>query len=230
MLVINCKNHVDVSTAARIAAIMRAAERTAARYKIKVAVAPPQHFLGTAVSVRTGSKRVIVMAQHTDDHPPGSTTGHLSPALLRRAGIRGSIINHSEHRLKASQIQSTLNALHDAGLISVLCVKNVAEVRRYAALEPDYVAIEPPELIGTGKAVSTTRPGLISGAADVLRSSAGGTKLLCGAGIVSGTDVQKAAELGSKGILVSSGIIKKPQGRWQSSISELAKPLAMAEG
>lgn len=228
MLVINCKNHMDVSTAARIAAIIKAADVAAAKHKVMIAVAPPQHFLGMAASIRTDSRRVIIMAQHADYHPPGSTTGYMSPVLLKKAGIKGSIINHSEHRLKPSEIQSTLKAIHESELISVLCVKNVVEVKKYAALGPDYLAIEPPELIGTGKAVSTTRPGLISGAADAIRSSSQGIRLLCGAGIVTGADVEKAAELGSDGILVSSGIVKKSRSKWQSSISELAKPIAAA--
>ena len=34
------------------------------------------------------------------------------------------------------------------------------------------------------------------------------TKLLCGAGIVTAEDVERAIELGSHGILVASGIVK----------------------
>ena len=71
------------------------------------------------------------------------------------------------------------------------------------------------------KAVSKEKPELILKAADAVKNA--NTKLLCGAGIVSGEDVVKAIELGSKGILVASGIIKAKD--WDKIISEFAKAL-----
>ena len=38
-------------------------------------------------------------------------------------------------------------------------------------------------------------------------------KVLCGAGITSGEDVKKALELGTKGILVASGVVKAKNPR-----------------
>ena len=108
-------------------------------------------------------------------------------------------------------------------MTSIVCVKDVAEARKYAKLNPDYIAIEPPELIGSGKAVSKEKPELITKAAIAVKSAKNKTKLLCGAGIVSGEDVSKAVELGSKGILVASGIIKAKN--WDKIISEFAKAL-----
>ena len=93
-------------------------------------------------------------------------------------------------------------------MISIVCVKDIAEVKKYVKLNPNFIAIEPPELIGSGKAISKEKPDLIVKAADIVNNSKNKTKLLCGAGIVSGEDVAKAIELGSKGILVASGIVK----------------------
>ena len=108
-------------------------------------------------------------------------------------------------------------------MMSIVCVKDVAEARKYAKLNPDYIAIEPPELIGSGKAVSTEKPELITKAAEAVKSAKNNTKLLCGAGIVSGDDVAKAIELGSKGILVASGIIKAKN--WNNIMSDFAKSM-----
>ena len=108
-------------------------------------------------------------------------------------------------------------------MISIVCVKDVAEARKYAKLNPDYIAIEPPELIGSGKAVSKERPELITKAAVAVKSAKNKTKLLCGAGIVSGEDVAKAIELGSKGILVASGIVKSKD--WNKIMTEFAKSM-----
>ncbi|MDO8627240.1 MAG: triose-phosphate isomerase, partial [Candidatus Diapherotrites archaeon] len=98
-----------------------------------------------------------------------------------------------------------------------------AEAKKYAKLNPDYIAIEPPELIGSGKAVSKEKPELITKSADAVNSAKNKTKLLCGAGIVSGQDVAKALELGSKGILVASGIIKAKN--WTKVIEEFSKAM-----
>jgi triosephosphate isomerase len=106
-------------------------------------------------------------------------------------------------------------------MISVVCVKDVSEAAKYAKLNPTYIAIEPPELIGTGRAVSTERPELITKAVQAVRAAKNKTKLLCGAGIVTGKDVRKAIELGSEGILVASGIIKAKN--WNKIVEEFTK-------
>ena len=108
-------------------------------------------------------------------------------------------------------------------MLSIICVKDIVEVKNNVKLNPDFIAIEPPELIGSGKAVSKEKPELIAKAADIVNKSKNKTKLLCGAGIVSGEDVAKAIKLGSKGILVASGIIKAKD--WSKIISEFAKAL-----
>ena len=137
--------------------------------------------------------------------------------------MAGSIINHSEHRISSQEITNLVLKLKELKMISVLCVRDVAEAKKYARLNPDYIAIEPPELIGSGKAVSKERPELITKAANAVRTAKNSTKLLCGAGIVSGEDVSKAIELGSKGILVASGIIKAKN--WNKIMSEFAKSM-----
>ena len=95
--------------------------------------------------------------------------------------------------------------------------------KKYAKLNPDYIAIEPPGLIGSGRAVSKERPELITNAVKAVKNPRRKTKLLCGAGIVSGADVEKAIQLGSKGILVASGIIKAKN--WDKIIDEFAKAM-----
>ena len=49
------------------------------------------------------------------------------------------------------------------------------------------------------------------------------TKLLCGAGIVTSEDVKRAMELGSRCILVASGIVKSRN--WQRDIEGFAKAI-----
>ena len=167
---------------------------------------------------------IPIISQHVDVSKIGSTTGFVVPELLKKSNVYGSLINHSEHRISSKEIELLVSKLRDLKMISILCVKDVAEVKKYAKLNPDYIAIEPPELIGSGKAVSKEKPDLIIKAVNAVKSAKNNTKLLCGAGIVSGEDVSKASELGSKGILVASGIIKAKS--WTKTITEFAKALS----
>jgi triosephosphate isomerase len=217
MFVINCKNYEEIS-GDKIIKFIKIAEKVSKKYKVKIAIAPPQHLIALV-----SNSSILVLAQHIDDSKVGSTTGFVIPELLKKSKVSGSLINHSEHRISSKEIAKLVSKLKKLKMISVLCVKNVAEARKYAKLNPNYIAIEPPELIGSGKAVSKEKPGLIIKAAEAVKSAKNNTKLLCGAGIVSGEDVTKAVELGSKGILVASGIIKAKD--WNKIISEFAKAL-----
>lgn len=217
MFIINCKNYEEIS-GERILKFVKTAEKISKKYKVKIAIAPPQHLIGV---VSNGS--IPILAQHVDDSKVGSTTGFMIPELLKKSKVKGSLINHSEHRIDPKTISRLISKLKDLKMISVLCVKDVAEAKKYSKLNPDYIAIEPPELIGSGKAVSKERPELIEKAATAVKSSKNKTKLLCGAGIVSGKDASKAIELGSKGILVASGIVKAKD--WDKIMSEFAKSM-----
>jgi len=77
-----------------------------------------------------------------------------------------------------------------------------------AALGPDYVAVEPPELIGTGIPVSKAKPEVITDTVELVKKVNPEVKVLTGAGISSGEDVKKALELGSVGVLLASGVTK----------------------
>ena len=217
MFVINCKNYEEVS-GDKIVKFIKIAEQISKKYKVKIAISPPQHLIGLVAN-----SSITILAQHVDDSKVGSTTGFMIPELLKKSKVKGSLINHSEHRISSKEIEKLVLKLKELKMISIVCVKNIAEVKKYLKLNPDFIAIEPPELIGSGKAISTEKPELIAKAADIVNNSKNKTKLLCGAGIVSGDDVKKAIELGSKGILVASGIIKAKN--WNKIISEFSKAL-----
>ena len=217
MFVINCKNYEEIA-GNEIIKFVKIAEKISKKFKVKIAIAPPQHLIGLV-----SNSSITILAQHIDDSKIGSTTGFMIPELLKKSKVKGSLINHSEHRISSSKIKKLVLKLKELKMISILCVKDVAEAEKYAKLEPDYIAIEPPELIGSGRSVSTEKPELITKAAVAVKIAKNKTKLLCGAGIVSGKDVSKAIELGSKGILVASGIVKSKD--WNKVITEFTKSM-----
>lgn len=96
---------------------------------------------------------------------------------------------------------------------------------RGCAVSHGYSGGAPPELIGTGKAVSKERPEVISRTVELVsRISKGVHVITGGAGIESGSDVSAALSLGgTQGVLVASAIVKARN--WRDKITELALPL-----
>lgn len=217
MFIINCKNYEEIS-GDKIIKFVKIIEEISKKSKVKIAIAPPQHLIGVVAN-----SSIPILAQHVDNEKIGSTTGFVVPELLKKSKVSGSLINHSEHRITEKDIIHLVSKLRELKMISVVCVKDIAEVKKYSKINPDYIAIEPPELIGSGKAISNERPELITKAVDVIKTEKSKTKLLCGAGIVSGNDVKRALELGSRGILVASGIIKAKN--WSKIINEFSKAM-----
>lgn len=217
MFIINCKNYEEIA-GEKIIKLAKIAEKISKKYKIKIAIAPPHHLI--PLITKFG---IIVLAQHLDDKKIGSTTGFMIPEIIKKSKIDGSIINHSEHRITESEIKNLVKRLKKLKLKTIVCVKNVSEAKKYAKINPTFIAIEPPELIGTGRAISTEKPQLITNSINAVQSAKNSTKLLCGAGIVSAEDVSRAVELGSKGILVASGVIKAKN--WESILNDFSRGL-----
>lgn len=190
--------------AVRVAEAARdVAEETGAR----VAVAPQ------AVDLRAVAQTgVETFAQHIDGVEYGSNTGATHAGAVAGAGADGTLLNHSERRLKLADIDAALNAAREESLETVVCANNPAQSAAAATLEPDAVAVEPPELIGTGTPVSKADPDIITDTVERV-SEVSDVPVLCGAGITSGEDVEAARELGAEGVLVASGVVKDDSPR-----------------
>jgi triosephosphate isomerase len=155
----------------------------------------------------TESVSIPVFAQHIDPVTYGSRTGWILPEAVKAAGAKGTLLNHSERRIDIETIKKSLARCREAGLTTVVCAETPEKAKEIAALHPDYIAIEPPELIGGDISVSKARPEVITESVEKVNSVAR-IPVLCGAGVKDAEDVRKAIELGAKGILVASGVIK----------------------
>ncbi len=154
------------------------------------------------------SVKIPVYAQHIDGAGAGGYTGNINSDCVRLAGASGTLINHSERRILLSEIDSAISSAKKAELTTIVCTNNIAVTSAAAALSPDFVAIEPPELIGSGNPVSKANPSIVSGSVDAAKKINPKVKVLCGAGISTGDDVSAAIELGAEGVLLASGVIK----------------------
>jgi triosephosphate isomerase len=154
---------------------------------------------------------VEVFSQHVDPIEPGSHTGHVLPQSLRFCGVTGSLINHSEDRRPADEIRKCVEALRKLGMTSVVCAESIEKVKEVSQFKPDFVAIEPPELIGSGIPVSKADPGIVRNSVAAVKDP--DVRVLCGAGISRGEDVKAALELGTVGVLLASGVVKAKDPR-----------------
>lgn len=155
-----------------------------------------------------GAVKIPVFAQHIDGAGAGGFTGHINADCVRSSGASGTLINHSERRLLLADIDSAIQSARKTGLRTIICTNNIAVTSAAAALSPDFVAIEPPELIGSGIPVSKANPDIVSGSVNAVKKISSKVRVLCGAGISTGDDVAAALDLGTEGVLLASGVIK----------------------
>jgi triosephosphate isomerase len=173
-----------------------------------------KHQANTAVAVQPFDLRWVaktvdipVLAQHLDPVTPGSHTGWLLPEAAKEAGAVGSLLNHSERPIPFEQVQAAVKRVRELGMVSVVCAKDVEVAAKLATLDPDVVAVEPPELIGSGMAVSKVKPEVVSDSVKRVKEANPRVHVLCGAGISSGEDAGLALRLGAEGVLLASYVV-----------------------
>ena len=218
-LIVNFKNYPEVLGDGSVSLAL-AVKRVADDALIEAIVAPPTPMLALVAS-RTGAR---VYSQSVGSMRGDKTTGEILPEAVKAAGGSGTILNHSESRRTPAELGKLVPRLAGIGMEVCLCAQTAEEAAELAALKPLYLAIEPPELIGSGIAVSKARPELVQKTVSAVRRAGYGGKILCGAGIVSGEDVTKALALGVDGVLVASSVVKARD--WEAQVRELARSLS----
>ncbi len=203
LIIVNFKTYLE-ATGEKAVELAKKAEKVSLETKVSVGVAP--QFTDIATVAKTA--KIPVFAQHMDQIQPGSHTGHVLAEAVKETGAIGTLINHSERQLKLSDIDAIIRITRERSLVSVVCANNPNISAAVASLKPDIIAIEPPELIGTGIPVSKAKPEVITDTIRLVRQINEKVVILCGAGISHGEDVKAALKLGTQGVLVASGIVK----------------------
>ena len=201
VLVLNFKTY-PAGTGDKALEMARIAEKVSKREKASIALAVQP------LDVRRISKAVSipVLSQHTDPVIFGSNTGSILPEAVKAAGGKGSLINHSEKRMDKEKVKLCIRRCREAKLLSVVCVENLDEAAEIMGELPDFMAFEDPELIGTLQSVSKKEPENVRKFSSLLKGS--GVKPLCGAGVASREDIGAALDLGTKGVLLASVVMK----------------------
>jgi triosephosphate isomerase len=219
VFIVNFKNYREILGEGGFR-LVQAAEKVSDSLGVEIIVAPPVPMLHSVAS----RARVPVFSQKVDDRDEGKSTGSVIPEALKETGCAGSILNHSESRVPLETVRELVPRMRRLGLSTCLCAESAAEISTMAVLNPDFLAIEPPELIGTGVAVSKARPEVVRGSVLAAKERGFQGRVLCGAGIVSGEDVSAAMRLGARGILVASSVVKAKDD-WEGKLRELSSAL-----
>lgn len=201
LILVNFKGYQEAigSKASELAGI---ASEVSTQTGVRIIVSP------ATADISRAADKVETFAQHVDPEEPGSKTGSNLAETAKAAGAKGSLLNHSEKRIPEEDIKKSINILKNLNMTSILCTQSPEESKSYAKYNPDYIAIEPPELIGSGVSVSTSKPEVVTDSVELVEEANSDVKVLCGAGISNGEDVKKALELGAEGVLLASAFVK----------------------
>jgi len=207
-IVVNFKTY-EQATGKRALELARVCEKVAKEHSANIVVACQ------ATDIRSIAEAfdIPVFAQHIDPVKYGSATGWVLPEAVVEAGAVGTLISHSERKLAIEEIGKRIESAKKVGLAQIVCSgqdtneKTIDETKAICALGPDFVAAEPPELIG-GDVSVTTRPELVTGVVDAVAAVDASVGVLTGAGVKTGQDVADAIRLGTLGVLLASGVTK----------------------
>jgi len=208
VIIVNYKTYAE-ATGKKAVKLSKTAEEVSMESGVNIAVAPQVADIKSIAETVS----IPVFAQHIDPVVSGSYTGHILLESVKEAGAIGTLINHAEKQLKLCDVEAIVARTREAGMVSVVCTCNAAVSEAVAALKPDIISLEPPELIGTGIPVSKSKPDAVTEMVALVKHVNPYAVTLCGAGITKGEDVTAALELGTMGVLVASGIVKAKDPR-----------------
>lgn len=197
VILINLKTYKSGRGALSLAKAAEAVDR-----KIIVAAQP------TDVYLLASSTRLRVFCQHADEFEPGRATGYITLEAVKAAGAKGVLLNHSEHPIEFLRLKKIVKRARKLGLKTAVFAKNLFWAKKIKALKPDYLIIEPPELIAGKISVTKAKPSLIKKISRELKYP-----FLVGAGIKDSEDIKKAVELGARGAAFASVFTKAKNPR-----------------
>ncbi len=203
IIILNVKAYAE-SIGEKGLALAKACKEVSKDTGVEIAIAPQQ------VDLAWIAKQVEIpcFSQHVDAISPGSYTGFVSLEAIKSAGAVGTLLNHSEHPMKIIEIDKIIQRSNELDLLVVACTNNLSVTKAIAELSPYAIAVEPPELIGSGIPVSKADPEIVSNSVKAVKKIDNNIVVLCGAGISTGDDVRAAIELGAEGVLLASGVVK----------------------
>ncbi len=202
LILLNFKTYPEAAGKKALVLAKKLEKVRAKKYEIVIAPSLP-----TLEEVTAGTS-LTVYSQHTDLAGLGAYTGKIAAQELKGIGVKGTLLNHSERKIPLPILKKIVGECKKHKLITVICASSLEEAKQVAKFTPDYIAYEPPELIGGDISVTKAKPEIIAKAVEVVKKISPKTKVLCGAGVQSRDDILKALQLGAKGVLIGHAVPK----------------------
>tara|TARA_Y100000310_G_scaffold345531_1_gene466117 strand:- start:39412 stop:40050 length:639 start_codon:yes stop_codon:yes gene_type:complete len=196
LILINFKLYKEAAGKKGLALAKKISKVKSSKYKIAIA---PSLLTLQKINEKTNIK---TFSQHTSHVELGSHTGRISAQELKALGIKGTILNHSERRIPKQFLKQAIKNCQKYKLSTVVCARNLSEIKKLAKFKPTYIAYEPKKLIGGNISVTAANPKIIQKAVKIY------SNLLVGAGVHSRKDIQTAIKLGAKGVLIGHAVPK----------------------
>lgn len=203
IVIVNFKSYIEATGASGLQ-LAKAIERVAKYTHLDIAVAVQP----TDIFMISHQVNIPVYAEHIDPFPANRNTGFITPEAVKSSGASGTLLNHSEHRVRIDLLEQSIVRAKELGLKTVVCANDPLMVVSVSTFKPDIVAYEPPELIAGNVSVSQAKPDAIKKTIRNLRAFGMNIPLLVGAGVKKNEDVVLALDYGADGILIASGIVK----------------------
>ncbi|MCS7093705.1 MAG: triose-phosphate isomerase [Candidatus Aenigmarchaeota archaeon] len=200
MIVLNFKSYKE-ALGRKAIKICEKIERVYKKSEIEIVVAP--QFLDIPTIVEKFSFPVI--AQHVDEVEEGKFTGSVSLLSLKEHKVIGSLLNHSEKKVELNKIERIVKMAEKFGIKIFALASDLDESKKILKMGPYSLSYEPPELIGSGRAVSKEKPEVLRKFIELAEKSK--IVKMAGAGISTAEDVRKALEIGCDGVLISSSFV-----------------------
>jgi triosephosphate isomerase len=197
MIVVNFKTYKE-ATGYKAIELATICKRVMDETSIRVVAVPQLADLRNCVE--TGADCWV---QHVDPVVPGRNTGWVTVEDVEEMGARGTLLNHAEHKLDIKVLEKTMELISGMVFEACICADSQEEAAKIIGLGPDFVAYEPPELIGNkDKSVASEKPETIK---QIVFSTQ--VAVLIGAGVHSPEDVKAGLSMGAKGILLATDVV-----------------------
>lgn len=218
LLLINFKTYLE-GTGQKAFRLAKIAEKVSLDTGIQIIITPQYSDIAKIAS----KIKIPIFAQHVDPEEAGAHTGYVLPEAILAAGALGTMLNHSEKPLTQEKIQAAIKRCKELGLLTCCLGNNPEEAAKIAKFEPEMMVVEVPELIGTGRAISTVSPQTIKSAIGKIRKVNKEVILIAGSGVTTSKDVKRAIELGMHGVGSSKAVMIAKNPR--DVITEMANAL-----
>ncbi len=204
LIAINYKTYLE-ATGKNALKLSKEIDSMAKQYKIETIVIPQTIDI---CKIMENTSYIGVYAQHVDNVKPIKNTGKTTIESLKEAGVKGILLNHSEDQQNLENLEELIKKAKLMRMRTIVCAQDINQVRSLSSFTPDFIAYEPPELIGTDKSLAEVNPNIIEESVKAVYKLSPNTKLLIGAGIKTRDDLNVVINKGAHGVLVSTGIVK----------------------